>query len=396
LFAGDPADGTSLAARARAEAPLEAEDLRHGLEAVELAGCFFGSVDPGELVRLEPWRAGPRGTGPGARTLTALTSLALAVRAGPAGEAAALAREALEGDVLFEADPGVFPVGAMQALALAEPAAAMPYLRRTAAFAERRGSGLDRIAADLWGGWAQLWAGDLRAAEVALERAFASEQFWGPQERMVLAYNAAFLALVRLERGDPERGWAALRRAEPGPDAADGTRFWLATRAELLLADGRPDEALADAERLRAGRAPETHPVFGPWRGLGARALAARGERAPAVEMAAEELALARRIGAPWLVGRGLRQLGVIEGGEAGLEHLREAVARLAPTSARLELAKAQAALGDALAAAGRRDQAAEPWGAAAALAAACGADGLAARLGAELAAARSGALSRG
>jgi hypothetical protein len=84
-----------------------------------------------------------------------------------------------------------------------------------------------------------------------------------------------------------------------------------------------------------------------------------------------EELALARRSGAPWVVGRGLRLLGALVGDTA---LLREAVALLDGTSARLERAKAHAALGDALA-----DERA--WRAALELAERCAAEGLASRL---------------
>ena len=58
-----------------------------------------------------------------------------------------------------------------------------------------------------------------------------------------------------------------------------------------------------------------------------------------------DEVDLLRRWGAPTLLGNGLRLLGELTGG-AGLQHLREAVAVLEPTSAVLLLARARCALG--------------------------------------------------
>lgn len=96
---------------------------------------------------------------------------------------------------------------------------------------------------------------------------------------------------------------------------------------------------------------------------------------------------LAQRWGAPWAVGRALRVLGTLERDE-GMQHLREAVEALAGSAARLEHAKALAALGAALRRAREPTQAREPLREALELAAACGADGLAEEVRAELAAA--------
>ncbi len=116
------------------------------------------------------------------------------------------------------------------------------------------------------------------------------------------------------------------------------------SHAELLLADGATAEAAALARALAATRPPDAHPLWSPWRGLLARAAAAEGDRDTASRLAGEELALARRRAAPWVVGRCLRLLGELTGDGAAL---REAVTLLDGTSARLERAKAHAALGN-------------------------------------------------
>jgi hypothetical protein len=147
--------------------------------------------------------------------------------------------------------------------------------------------------------------------------------------------------------------------------------------AELALAEGRAADALDITRRLESARPPDTHPVWAPWRSLRARALAQLSQPADARWLALEDLELARRVGAPWVIGRGLRILAEIDGPDrVPLAH--EAVARLEETSARLELAKAHQALGDALLAAGDEAGACAAWTAAAQQAHDCGAAGLA------------------
>jgi hypothetical protein len=116
------------------------------------------------------------------------------------------------------------------------------------------------------------------------------------------------------------------------------------------------------------------HPVWAPWRSLRARALTATGDGVTARALLASELELTRRAGAAWGIGRSLRLLGEVEGGDAGVAHLREAIAILDGTEARLERAKAHAALAFACDDDGERAIALE-------LARTCGAAGLAARL---------------
>jgi tetratricopeptide (TPR) repeat protein len=218
---------------------------------------------------------------------------------------------------------------------------------------------------------ASIWTGDLTAAVASLERAMEGEILFGSSVSAHMAYSPGFLALAWHERGARERAWTALtlRGEHRGP--SDGERFWLISRAELLLADGAYDEVMAIAEELAATRPPGIHPLWSPWRSLHARAAEGAGDRDTASRLLAEELALARRSGAPWVVGRGLRLLGAFAG-DAAL--LREAVTLLDGTSARLERAKAHAALGDAL-------SDARAWRTALELAERCAADGLASLL---------------
>jgi tetratricopeptide (TPR) repeat protein len=379
LFVRSPQDGVALAAQAAEELPDGFEDFRDGLRAVRLVGAAFGAVDPAEFRELEDVRGGPRGTGPGARALTAMTALAVALTCGPAQEASSLAREAFSAGL--EAFEITAPVALGSAvLALGEPSEGLRAIARYAEHARRQGEILGSIGADLWGGIAQIWAGDLRAAGDLLERAHEGERLWGTKLDAVMAYSAAFTALVALERGDPVDAVAdTLHRVRAEDPSPDGARFWLASLAELALAEGRGEDALEITLRLEPTRPPDTHPVWAPWRALRARALMQLGDPSQARELAHADLELARRVGAPWVIGRGLRILAETQENEARLDLAREAVSSLEETSARLELAKARVVLARALAETGDEAGARGAWARAAELAAECGAEGLAA-----------------
>ncbi len=108
------------------------------------------------------------------------------------------------------------------------------------------------------------------------------------------------------------------------------------------------------------------------------------GRTAEALALVEEELELARGWGAPSAVGHTLTVLGTLQR-EAGIETLREAIAVLEPSTARLEHAKALAALGSALRRRRQPTEAREPLRRALELAAVCGADGLAEHVRSEL-----------
>ena len=376
-FLGTPDEAVALAARTAADLPAEEEDLHDALEAIQVLGVFFGALGHEHLARLDRVRYGGHGSGAGALALTSLTGLSIAVGAGPSAEASRLAREALEGHTLLREDPGVFSAGAAQALALGEPAEGAVAWERIGAWAREHRSGLTLVGADLWGGLTQIWTGDLAAAEASEERAIEGEILWGTTMAAEMGYSSSFLALARLEQGDLAGARAALERNEASTGTSDGSRFWRASNAELLLAEGRWDEAIRVTEDVERTWPSQLHPVWAPWRSQRARSLAALGDREQAVSLAREELKLARMTGARWVIGRGLRIIGEVAGAD-GIAHLEEAVALLAGCSARLEHAKALAALGRALAAAGRDAEAAPVLAEACELAERCGAAGLA------------------
>ena len=150
---------------------------------------------------------------------------------------------------------------------------------------------------------------------------------------------------------------------------------------------GRPEEALADfqaggAHMLR-GECPS--PSAAPWRSGAALAQLALGDPDAARSSAAEEVELARELGAPRALGVALRAQGLVSGGSEGLAMLEASVGALEQSQASLELAKSLAELGGALRRCGRRGDARKPLRRALELATHCGADPLADQVRTEL-----------
>jgi DNA-binding CsgD family transcriptional regulator len=104
--------------------------------------------------------------------------------------------------------------------------------------------------------------------------------------------------------------------------------------------------------------------------------------------LAREELELARAWGAPRALGRALRVVGLVESGRQGIERIRESVAVLEHSPARLEQAYAVTDLGAALRRGNRRAEAREHLRSGLELAQRCGATRLAERAHEELVAA--------
>jgi DNA-binding CsgD family transcriptional regulator len=315
--------------------------------------------------------------------LASSTAFGMLVSGASADECVALAREALADGVLIEADPGLFPVGAILTLLFADLNEAMAAWDELRELAYRRGSLLGVLTVGLWRGFTMLWRGDLREAEELLEVARDDFLAWGllaPAE----VYLPAFLGAVRLARGDLTGAREQLFGHDVPDARTDGHRHLLWLRAELLLAEGRFAEARELAEDLSTRMVFVTHPAWAPWRSLMARALDGLGHTGEAIALAQENLEHARRFGSPGVVGKALCLLGRLQR-EDGVPILREAVAHLERSTVRLELAAALLALGGALRRSRRPSEAREPLRRALELADRCGADGLAAEIRAEI-----------
>jgi len=175
------------------------------------------------------------------------------------------------------------------------------------------------------------------------------------------------------------------RMPEPLPIRSE---MLLPARAELRLAQGRVEEAIADLRATGALLGDEFPKAVQNWRVRLAMILSGAGEREEARELAAIELAQARRWEVPLAIGGALAAAGVADGGSEGVALLEEAVATLAKTEGRLDHALALIELGALLRRNGSRAAAREPLRLGMDLATRCGATAHAERAHAELVAA--------
>lgn len=196
---------------------------------------------------------------------------------------------------------------------------------------------------------------------------------------------------VAASRGEFDRAEGLLDGplGERPPTSGSPAAIFLCARGELRRATGRYAEArhdyLAAAERI--SWLPRANQEVYPWRIGLTQCEAALGNEARARELAAETLAIARQAGGARGIGIALRLDGSLRPGAEGLTTLREAVAVLAGTRARLEHAHALVELGAALRRANQRKEAREPLREGLEIAHRCGAIPLEERARTELAA---------
>jgi DNA-binding CsgD family transcriptional regulator len=168
------------------------------------------------------------------------------------------------------------------------------------------------------------------------------------------------------ERGAFAEAHALL--AEHGLAHDIGGQIWeigiLHSRAALALAEGdfpaAHDQAV-HAGRLRIGQG-RTNPAWTPWRSTAALALAHQGRQQEAAGLAAEELALAERFGAPAAILAATHAAAVAEADDRRRLALCEsALLRVDNPGSALELSRIRLELGHALARLGRRVDARRP-----------------------------------
>ena len=253
--------------------------------------------------------------------------------------------------------------------------------------AYRRGALFNASAINMWLGYAKYLQGDLAAGEEMLRAAIEGYTVGGYNNQAVLTARC-FLASLLYERGATDEAIVVLDQLGATDPGENTSPWWAATRASLLIGLGRAEEALALTHLMeeRAAVGADSSRLW--WRVTRAAALAKLGRRDDALALAREDLAVNRAFGAPAHLGRSLRVVGVLTGGEEGLVYLREAVEVLETSCHRLELCQALEAYGAALRRARRVVEAREPLLRALDLASACGVEPLAARVRAELQAA--------
>lgn len=194
-----------------------------------------------------------------------------------------------------------------------------------------------------------------------------------------VAFTAAILGMLLVERGEIERADELL--SDPGHGARITSGYSSGdvpfARARCRMAQGRWREAAADLRDV--GRwftaIGGVNPALMPWRSQLATVLLELEETAEAGRLAAEELELARRFGAPGALARALRAVALAAGGSEEIALLREAAAVLEGAPSLLERARVHAQLGAALRRErSRPDAAREPLRTAVDLAHRCGA----------------------
>ncbi|WP_180357553.1 BTAD domain-containing putative transcriptional regulator [Streptomyces sp. NP160] len=383
VMAGPRGQAVEVARAERDAVPEdEAEELRDERQALEALARIASFMHGYEAAWSGEPLPAPVGGGPGARMLAVAVAWELYVTAADPARCAQLCRWALEGDVLTAADPGLLWVVAVLALELlGEDVDAVwdAALER----ARAQGSVISAMGVLLWRGRARWSAGDLREAEHLLTTHDEVGTRWAPRA-IGMTYGEAFLVGVELDRGRVQRAHELLVSTQHGARMGDGTHFRTEAEAAVLLAQGRAAEALALLAPL-AERPPVTVPGWYGWRPLRARALLALDRREEAAAVLEEELALARACASVRCEGQALRLLAetrppsdhVGDDDEDGREALlRRAVAVLTPSSARLELARAQAALAAVVGSRDPQEAAALRWSALE-LAEDCGAEAL-------------------
>ncbi|MDA0160817.1 AAA family ATPase [Solirubrobacter ginsenosidimutans] len=374
-------EAVALARRTADALPPDAGVLLAALEALRLTGAIFGVSEPDTPERIARHRRLPLAPGIGPKVLAGIAAHQWAYSGGSADECAPLALAALDGGDLIAGGHLLPSVAATIVVVLADRAEATDVWDALLTQAHVSGSLGFKSAASICRGYTLLRSGELAEAEASLRDGIEELTLGGATNGRVEI--AAWLAAVERERGN----LAAARReleavSDPG-DPSQAARYWLDSQAEQLLAEERFEEALAVA-RDAAQRFAAMHAIDTPARSHEALALHHLGHRDQALALAAEEVATARRWGAPAIMARALRTLGTVEQGD-GLAHLREAAALAERSPARLELAKALAAAGAALRADRRPSEAREPLRRALELADALGAGALATQVRQEL-----------
>ena len=360
-WAGHEEDGVEVLERALADQPDLGAGLRHRLEA-ELIVNATRLPSQYKRARERLARIGVSvDEGPGARVLLSGRAYHEGAGGGNAKRAAATALAALTA-MSDEERARNYTAGCYALLHTDRLDEGVRLLDATLTDVRRRGAVFHFSSLSMTRAIFQYARGALAEAEAdgraALE-ALPRQNVW-----FVPAAHG-WLAQILVERGAAGEAAALLEAVEAtvAPDAFSRAPL---LRARTMVEAARGDHQSALAHALELGQQlaafghtnpPASYPA---WRSLAALAHRALGDRDAAFALAREEVGLARAWGAPRTLGRALRIQGLIEGGGDGIELIREAVAVLEGSPARLEHAYALADLGAALRRGNHRGEARE------------------------------------
>jgi hypothetical protein len=339
VFVSPPGVASAFAHDARADLPAGFDDHRQGLLGLERMAALMHGL-PADHEGGGPAEAS--GEGDGARMLAATQSYEVLREGTDRQRAIRLARFALEDDRLLAIDNGLLWIVAANVLLLSDDDLG-DFWDRALARAQATGGLFAALSVNLWRGYSQWRRGELDDALQSLADATEQQRVWG-LSGATSTYAAAFTVAALTDRGDLDAAASTLAESRALPWVGEGGRLVRDAAARLLLAQDRPADALAELT-TPVDDPPVANPAWAPWRGLRARALSGLGRGDEALALAAEEVELHRRWGAPTGLGPSLRLLGELRG-PAGRAELREAVELLGGTCAVLEEARAQLALG--------------------------------------------------
>jgi DNA-binding NarL/FixJ family response regulator len=201
--------------------------------------------------------------------------------------------------------------------------------------------------------------GRIRDAEADARQSFEYKLPVVPPPAIYWSLAPLVDALVELDApADAEAALASVAHYGEPAAGAWSSAMVLESRARLHGAQGRPADALADAERAGStwSAVGIANPALAAWRVTAAEALLRLGDRASAARRAAEHLALARQLGAPGPLIAGLRVSALAAGGADEIALLEEAVVTGAASSSRLEHVRAMVDLGVAYRRCGRQE----------------------------------------
>ena len=344
----------------RAAAVLGPGDDELALE-FEAAALIAAMNDPNTAARTVDRRAALRARAERdadeSADLLSVAAFIAALTNEPAADVAALATRSLAAE--RSSTSGTFSRAAL-ALVWAERYAEVRPLLDTAIEEARVAGDGGRLSVRLAGrAWLELRLGELEAAELDTRAALSTTGLPAPPMYRVL--NTGLLVKVLVDLGRLDEAEAALELVENDASGGSTTEsvFRLA-RGRLRIEQGRVTDALADY--LAVGRnltdASVISPAFLPWRSEAAIAQLALGDRAAAQRLANEEVALAKRFGAPRALGVALRAAGLAAGGERGIALLADAAAAYERAGANVARARALADLGAMLRRRNRRVEA--------------------------------------
>ena len=355
----------------------------------------FEAAAFGAEYHLPPEQHGPLsaadGTGPGDRAVLAVHSLRECLTSPPASIGADLATRALQDGMLLAELTSRSPVVSLAVLALLHSGRLVEaHEAADAVVTDARGRGAPMAYAEASLCRALVLLARGRITEAAVDAQMALDRMgWHAHARTA----AATLANCMIERGELTEAASVLDRVEEIPPPVDVP----GVDAYVYLARGRLHLGLRDIEAARKDlvAAEEALQVFGdanpsalPWRSLAGVIAHLGGDQPRANVLIQEEIRLAQSYEVPIALGVALRRRAMTERGQQALDTLRQAIAALETTEAKLELAHAHAGLGRGLRRAGQRVEARHHLTIGLDLAHRCGASGLEAEIRQELAAA--------